>query len=272
MGKIDLIWGKLAVVQIKIDLGNKKINIKLTLFLSPSPGSSSLLHFSVLYPPLKSTVWWGTGGYGLYIVVSLCWCFCSLFSSASPWAAVLQEASSCCGVGCSMGHSGHMLWWHGAPTPPPPLTLVFLCCFSLFLHPPLLIVWHFCPFLNMFSQRCHPLGWGDPLCPGGSIGAIWSRLCLAWGNPGLSWEGPPLQLLTDSAWAWTPDACCQTGKGTPARCVMITAYIENWFGAVKIKPQWTSEISAKKPVQLPVHLSSLEFAKSVFSLLTLKEL
>lgn len=47
-----------------------------------------------------------------------------------------------------------------------------LCCFSLFLLPPLSLRGIFCPFLNTFPQRCHQLSCWSQLCPGVGLWCI----------------------------------------------------------------------------------------------------
>lgn len=72
----------------------------------------------------------------------------------------------------------------------------------------------FCPFLNVFSQRCHQFGCWVQLCP--AVGLMWSWLQLA-----VSGMGQPLTSLPTGA---TPVAfSCPTIKillHTPSTCML----------------------------------------------------
>lgn len=79
------------------------------------------------------------------------------FSSAGAFHRV-HPFMNCSRAGSSMGCSMDIcssVW--STSSPPSSLTLVFARLLSLFLHSPW-PVWHFYPFLNTFSQRCHLLG------------------------------------------------------------------------------------------------------------------
>lgn len=137
---------------------NKKINIKSTPFFPLFPRSSLSLHSKILSLPWA--VQWGCvwGCYSQYITVPLCLSFLlTLFfycGMGSPWVTVLSGISTCSVVDppqatvdiCStMDHLLLLLWiW------------CYLCCFSLFLLPPLLAVQCFLPFLKYIFPEITP--------------------------------------------------------------------------------------------------------------------
>jgi len=59
--------------------------------------------------------------------------------------------------------------------PPNSLTLVLQGCFSHFISSVLTACTTFCPFLNVFSQRCHQCRWQ-------------TQLWLWWGHCGAGWD------------------------------------------------------------------------------------
>lgn len=71
---------------------------------------------------------------------------------------------------------GYLLQHHGIHSAPPP-TLMFPLPFLTFPFILLCLSSLFCPFLSMFSWRCHKLaGWAQ-LCP--VVSPLWNWLCLA---------------------------------------------------------------------------------------------
>lgn len=81
-----------------------------------------------------------------------------------------------------------------------------LCCFSLSFHPPFSLCGGVCPFLNMFSLRCHQLGWRAQLSPAMGLLCSWPETAVAGtGQPlACSHRGPTCTPPTVSSLPPTP--------------------------------------------------------------------